>query len=887
MSNHSGGEKENIIQLGKTGIVYEDVKEIEQSIFQKVYSRAFGLTRQIILSQSMTERKGENEQLDNIITFVGRRGTGKTSAMLSFMEFLRKNVRDYEETKEFAANYRIENARGHKVNFIALEWIDASLLEKGEDIFEYILAKMLRDVLDLDDEMRESGYQSYEIRELHQDFSSIYGKVLNLKNRSSQQADSDRMSISLLRDLARSSDLRREFEELIQRYLQLKLNREKRPGLKSVEDTYLVVAIDDMDMNVESGFEILEKIQRYLKVKSLIVLLAINHEQMRVCCEKHFSKMYDNIPINDTYLRKKSISRIAEEYMEKAIPSYMRIYLPSMKKKDYDRERLTKVEISLCGEEPAAMSIKEAIFRLCEQKTKVRYDSQGKKRHFMEPDTLRQLNNQYLFLKDMEDFKNDSEIDLEVMAQNIKRSMDDILFRFAFENLPQDEREHFMDFSEIDLRRRGKSIVNYFYEEISRKDQRALFFVNEPKEGEERSHLFTEEYNIYGYSYGELMRCLYFMGRESSICTKGLVRGILAMYTLTMTKIFYRYFLSDRESKERKKNFDMLKDILGDSAGGSWSLYFTPMDGELYTGAVKHVDFNNLSIKIDADIDTKLEKVINPESKTDRVKNVSDVVKAMESQIIMRFFFSNFTYLSSEKTVYDFEVRRPFQPLNERKNNADEVAAGEYSLQFSGFSADFSVINFINNIFMFEEVMDEFLHVILEKENVIQELKNSPDTADGFDLESVERGVIEEVKCILKEDTDSFYSKMCSWIDKTGGVVVPFYSTDIYYNMLKRLAKDGEIERSSEDYFEQLKRVLEKIENHLKESDKFYKKTEDNDYRFAKVFEECPFIIKIRNSDSDGKLKEIYNDMVSAVIKSNNHNRRLSKFKDLMLKYLE
>src|SRR5699024_7216456 len=158
---------------------------------------------------------------------------------------------------------------------------------------------------------------------------------------------------------------------------------------------------------------------------------------------------------------------------------------------------------------------------------------------------------------------------------------------------------------------------------------------------------------------------------ESSICTKGLVRGILAMYTLTMTKIFCRYFLSDRESKERKKNFDMLKDILGDSAGGSWSLYFTPMDGELYTGAVKHVDFNNLSIKIDADIDTKLKKVINPESKTDLAKNVSDAVKAMESQIIMRFFFSNFTYSSSEKTVYDFEIRRPFQPLNEKKTEAD------------------------------------------------------------------------------------------------------------------------------------------------------------------------------------------------------------------------
>lgn len=80
---------------------------------------------------------------NNIITFVGRRGTGKSSAMQSFMHALLNNTKNPErEAREYTI---YDNSRNPKpVQFIGIDWIVASLLEKGEDIFEVILAKMLK-----------------------------------------------------------------------------------------------------------------------------------------------------------------------------------------------------------------------------------------------------------------------------------------------------------------------------------------------------------------------------------------------------------------------------------------------------------------------------------------------------------------------------------------------------------------------------------------------------------------------------------------------------------------------------------------------------------------------------------------------------------------------
>ena len=261
------------------GEVYESRDRFEDSMFHRVYKRAYDVVQDSVYRQLEKKRKSDfQENIDNIVTFIGRRGTGKSSAMISFMQGLLEN-RDDDKAEAFTIYDRgrdCDNRR--KVRFIGIDWIDASLLEKGEDIFEAILAKMLKQFLKEDAESGFSSRNDYDKKDLYRRFDSIYKKVLNVKKRGNIDAFASEMALSNLRDLARSSDIRQEFQQLIEEYIRLKddLCRDERA------ETFLVVAIDDMDMNVSAGFEILEKIQRYMRVRHLIVLLAVNQEQMKL-----------------------------------------------------------------------------------------------------------------------------------------------------------------------------------------------------------------------------------------------------------------------------------------------------------------------------------------------------------------------------------------------------------------------------------------------------------------------------------------------------------------------------------------------------------------------------------------------------------------------------
>lgn len=139
-----------IIEPGKGGIVYEDYKRFDESLFRNVYEKATVLTKQIIEendklrnSKAHGNEFRNNEQINNIISFIGRRGTGKTSAMLSFIEGLKDHHKEYNV---------VEDNEKH-LHFIGLDWIDASLIEKNEEIFDMILAKMFAEVLRMNKEV--------------------------------------------------------------------------------------------------------------------------------------------------------------------------------------------------------------------------------------------------------------------------------------------------------------------------------------------------------------------------------------------------------------------------------------------------------------------------------------------------------------------------------------------------------------------------------------------------------------------------------------------------------------------------------------------------------------------------------------------------------------
>ena len=269
----------SIISKFQRGIVYETRADFPNSVFNKVYKRAYALVDKDVQIQLRDSQELDYKSTpNNIITFVGRRGTGKSSAMQSFMHALLNNTKNPEREPGEYTIY--DNSRNPKpVQFIGIDWIDASLLEKGEDIFEVILAKMLKVFLE-DIESESNERLSYEKRTLYNSFADIYKKQLNIKKQNDNYYSAE-TAISSLRDLSRSVDIKDEFQKLVYNFINIKSenSRFERDDLK---ETFLVVAIDDIDMNIDSGFEILEKIQRYLSVDRFLILLAVNHEQMEL-----------------------------------------------------------------------------------------------------------------------------------------------------------------------------------------------------------------------------------------------------------------------------------------------------------------------------------------------------------------------------------------------------------------------------------------------------------------------------------------------------------------------------------------------------------------------------------------------------------------------------
>ena len=75
-------------QLLSNGVVHEEYQEFENSIFSLLYSRAARQIEKIVFNNKLWVENGKSQkntdfERSNVISFVGKRGTGKTSAMLS------------------------------------------------------------------------------------------------------------------------------------------------------------------------------------------------------------------------------------------------------------------------------------------------------------------------------------------------------------------------------------------------------------------------------------------------------------------------------------------------------------------------------------------------------------------------------------------------------------------------------------------------------------------------------------------------------------------------------------------------------------------------------------------------------------------------------------
>lgn len=343
-------------------IKYEELEEFDDSIFSPVYRQAAQITREIVEKNQEyhnNPKKGgnayrNNEQIYNVISFVGERGSGKTSCMLSFAEYLK----DYFRIKA-KKDYYI----GDNLAFIGVNAIDAGLLEDKEDIVDVVLAKLLGEFQKSEENARAVKHGDYDYQ--RREFNFCLQKVYASNRRRKEGKDFDEnASVHTLNEMAVSVNMRESIKDLIGKYISLIKETHFSDSI-SDKNCFVVIPIDDIDMNITDGYKMLEQIRRYLMVPNVIVLLSYKYRQLNDICDLYYANKFSNLSRvleNGDREYRGRISELSRHYMAKVVPDGRRITLTTIS----DTERLTEnlvYVVPVNGEKNDAHSLEETIMR--------------------------------------------------------------------------------------------------------------------------------------------------------------------------------------------------------------------------------------------------------------------------------------------------------------------------------------------------------------------------------------------------------------------------------------------------------------------------------------------------------------------------------------------
>lgn len=399
----SSRKTDELIFTGNAGIVYETAQKLSQSVHSDVYRKAHDLTAQIIeqnalLSDSKEKRKYEDgystdvrnmEQLNNVLYFLGRRGTGKTSAMLSYMEFLKDYYRKAnrmsgtELPKEMLFSEK-------KLMFTGLEYIDASKLAPKENIMGVIWAKMIKKWKDEEKNSRfDKGLQmdadyEYKKRQFMHQLDEVYKCLSVLKTTKDILDPEDDMVLDTLTKLSFTVNLKSSFEKLVQQYVDIM----QYTGTERVIH-YLVISIDDVDMNIKKGYEILEDIRNYLMIPNIIVLMSAQYEQLERICRDHYTGEFNKESVKDV-----DTQELASEYLEKIVPIKNQIAMENILEKTIWNDKMVFKYAGRTGkvEKLRGETLQGVIRNLLFSRFGIRFSQNSKCLKKIMPRTLRDAN---------------------------------------------------------------------------------------------------------------------------------------------------------------------------------------------------------------------------------------------------------------------------------------------------------------------------------------------------------------------------------------------------------------------------------------------------------------------------------------------------------------
>ena len=301
----------------------EDYSCWKQSLFQEAYSKAKRCLNEIVcadieLREKVTGDKDPFSRLyeenNKTIAFVGDRGSGKTSAMVSFVKACTEN-----KIALFKSELPVN------CNFFSLPVIEPSKLAEGESIVGFVVSQIYSDLeksLERDREKIPRPLLESIVSDCTDLREALRVQGMTTVELLRQNTD----ELAHLRLLSQTKRLTEKLGDLVQNYLELRASVYRNGAVYPTK--FLIIPIDDLDTSIPNAYRQIEELRNYLMLPGIIVTLALKIEQLSDALEQqHINALKDLF--HHKLIADAQPAEMAAKYIQKVIPDQRRVELPS------------------------------------------------------------------------------------------------------------------------------------------------------------------------------------------------------------------------------------------------------------------------------------------------------------------------------------------------------------------------------------------------------------------------------------------------------------------------------------------------------------------------------------------------------------------------------
>lgn len=425
-------DKEIIIYSGDEHRAKMEKQFSRKDIFADVYGRAYRLLREI--ENEMAAYRDEIEKNknrlsryqglgNNMIIFCGGRGQGKTSVMQSFAKCLDGTYKE-DQTIDRAERLEFTSEVSKGKLYEVVDSIDPSAMESDESILKVLISRLF---FRLEEYIKSDACPAKDDKDFLQNkkdivklFEKCYANIACIK--SGKGIDCEQDDLQTLSQMGSSARLKENLHDLIDKYLVMMAGGKRCEGHQC---RYLVIPIDDADLATKKLFRFCEDIRNYLSIPNVIILMAVDYEQLVHAIYQRYLKQYkvmrevDAASEHRLYVEAEC-HRMAAKYLEKVFPTIHRIDLPQIDNiliEGYENIKFRYMLMVKPGEYVSAFdekeldkckNVQEQLLRILYRRTGIIFSNQ--KMHPFMPHTLRELTHWVKMLCDMHGIDCDTDV---------------------------------------------------------------------------------------------------------------------------------------------------------------------------------------------------------------------------------------------------------------------------------------------------------------------------------------------------------------------------------------------------------------------------------------------------------------------------------------------